>query len=309
MIYTLTLNPALDLEFTVEHIEMGSVHRALASRADVGGKGFNVSRVLSLIGENTTAIGFTGGGTGKRLEEGLNNLHIPCELVQVRGETRTNVSIISGSPSEYIKINHPGPQVAGEEVEKILARMGEMTCPSDIWVLSGSLPPGVNRDFYARAITLIHAAKGLVILDTSGPALKYGCAAGPELVKPNAEEAAELVGMLVDGPETAIEASKALIALGPAQVVLSLGAQGGVALDGKNAWIARSPNIQATNPVGAGDALVAGLSAGMRRGWTLDQSLRLGIACGASAAQQPGTGIGSLDEIMRLSTQVEIRQV
>jgi 1-phosphofructokinase family hexose kinase len=309
MIYTLTLNPAVDLEYRVEHIHMGEIHRATSSRADWGGKGFNVSRALKVLGQESVAVGFAGGPTGKSLEQGLRGSGIATDLVWIAGETRTNVSVVGEGRDESFKVNQAGPAISGEDVAAILSRLRDLTRAGDLWVLSGRLPPGVGADFYARALILIHAAGGKAILDTSGAALEAGIAEKPFLVKPNAEEAAELTGQAVETQEEAVKAARSILRMGPGQVVLSMGAQGAVGVQGNRAWYARPLQIRLSNPVGAGDALVAGLAAGIVRGWDLPQTLKLGIACGASAASQPGTGIGSLAEIETMARAVFVEAI
>ena len=306
MIFTLTLNPALDLEYRVDRIEMGEIHRSVPARADWGGKGFNVSRVLRVLGEESTAVGFAGGHTGRRLAEGLEALGIRTELVWTAGETRTNISVV-GADGGYIKVNEPGPEIAAADVERLLERVSELTGAGDLWVMSGSLPRGVAADFYAAAIRRAKARGGRVLLDTSGKALAAAWRAGPDLLKPNAEEAAELTGLAVTNAEEAVRAARAILAGGAARVVLSMGGQGAAALEGEQAWFAPPLEVAAANPVGAGDALVAGLAAGLARGWSLPELLRLGSACGACAAATPGTGIGPRAEIDSLFAAAQVQ--
>lgn len=312
MIFTLTLNPVLDLEYRVDRIRMGEIHRSAPVRADWGGKGLNVSRVLRVLGVDSTAVGFAGGYTGKRLEEGLRSAGVQTDLIWVRGETRTNVSIVGAAGAadgDYIKVNEPGPAVEAEDVARLLDRIRDLTGPGDSWVMSGSLTRGVPGDFYAAAIRQVKERGGRVLLDTSGDALRAGCGAGPELVKPNAEEAAEMTGLRVGSPGEAIAAARAIAASGPAKVVISLGAQGAVAVDGQKSWFAHPLQVKAANPVGAGDALVAGLAAGWIQDGLMPELLRWGSACGASAAAAAGTGIGPRAEIEALMTAVVVESL
>jgi 1-phosphofructokinase family hexose kinase len=300
MIYTLTLNPALDLEYRVDRIQMGAIHRSPPALPDWGGKGFNVSRVLHVLGEESVAVGFAAGYTGKRLDEGLHSCGVRTDLVWVTGETRTNVSIVGPASGDYMKFNEPGPQVDRSDAQRLLAKIREITRPGDFWIMSGSLPPGLASDFYASAISLVKEGAGRVMLDTSGVALLAGCQAGPDLVKPNAEEAAEMTGMSAGSPQEMIAVARRILLLGPRRVVISMGSQGAVAVEGERSWYACPLQVRAMNPVGAGDALVAGLAAGWVRDWHLPEMLRLGMACGASAAAAQGTGIGSREEIETL---------
>ncbi len=200
MIYTLTLNPAVDRELTVPAVEFDSVLRASESRVDFGGKGFNVSRLLKGLGAESTAVGFLGGKAGEILQDGLQALGIGTEFVWVPGETRTNVSIVTQSGGHYIKVNEKGPLVEASKQQELLDRLATLAKPDDWWVLAGSLPPGVAEDFYARIVQVLNQHGSMTLLDTTGESLRLGCAEKPYLVKPNAEEAQALTKMPVETP-------------------------------------------------------------------------------------------------------------
>jgi 1-phosphofructokinase family hexose kinase len=308
MIYTLTPNPALDLEYRVDDIRLGKIHRAEAVSADWGGKGFNVSRVLQVLGEESTAVGFAAGFTGQRLLKGLSESGIRTELIWLAGETRTNISLVGKTDGAYLKVNEPGPTAKLEDVDRLMHRINELSRPGDLWVLSGSLPRGISVDFFARVIRIVKQKGSRVILDTSGAALVEGCGADPDLVKPNAEEASELTAMDITSVAGAVNALARIARLGPERVVISLGELGAVAGANGIGYYTRPLPVQIANPVGAGDALVAGLAAGWVRGWPMKEMLRLGIACGASAAAQTGTGIGSRAEIEKLASAVTVEE-
>src|SRR6185503_3991113 len=150
MIYTLTLNPAVDRELTVPTMEFDSVLRASESRVDFGGKGFNVSRLLGGMGAASTAVGFLGGRAGELLQDGLQSLGIGTDFVWVPGETRTNVSIVTESHNHYIKVNEKGPLVDDAKQQELLDKIDSLAQSDDWWVLAGSLPPGLPNDIYAR---------------------------------------------------------------------------------------------------------------------------------------------------------------
>lgn len=192
MIYTLTLNPAVDLELVVDEFEFDTVGRATASRMDCGGKGFNVSRMLANLQTASVAMGFVGGKSGERLEQTLRSLDIETDFVWIDGETRTNVSIVKKDHSSYLKVNEPGPKVIASDIESLIAKIRGHAKPGDWWVLAGSLPPGVPHTIYADLTRIIEGAGASVMLDTSGETLRVACAAKPSIIKPNMEEAREL---------------------------------------------------------------------------------------------------------------------
>ncbi len=196
MIYTVTLNPAVDRELTVANIEYDTVLRALSWQTDCGGKGFNVSRMLRSMGMASCAMGFVGGKSGEILHEGLHALEIETDFVWVEGETRTNISIVTSEHDRYLKVNEPGPEISSARQSELLEKMRNLIQPGDWWVLAGSLPPCVSEKMYGEMIQIIEVGGAHAILDTSGPALAHGCQAGAYLVKPNAEEAEKLTGSL-----------------------------------------------------------------------------------------------------------------
>lgn len=309
MIYTLTLNPAVDRELTVPAIEFDTVLRASEWRVDFGGKGFNVSRMLMALDTPSVALGFVGGRSGELLRDGLESLGIQTDFVWVDGETRTNVSIVSEADGRYIKANEPGPTISAEDQNNLLAKIRRLAQAGDWWVLAGSLPPGVPATFYADIIAILHDAGAKAILDTSGAALKEGCQARPFLAKPNDVEAGLLTGLPVQNRAQIAAAAQAVQATGVSNVVVSLGKDGAMLADGQQTAIVASPAIKEANPVGAGDSMVSGLTWGLSQGMEVAEALRWGIACGAAAASMKGTAVGSRQLVETLVKQIEANNV
>lgn len=306
MIYTLTLNPALDRELTVPDLVFDKVLRATALRIDYGGKGFNVSRALAALGVESLALGFVGGQTGETLEAGLASLNIATDFVQTAGETRTNISIVTANHAHYIKANETGPTITPAEQDALIAKIHDLARPGDWWVLSGSLPLGVPATIYADAIQEIQSAGANAILDTSGEPMRHGCEAGPFLAKPNAHEASELIGMRVESLGEVRAAAGLIHTLGVKIVLISLGKSGAFLSDGKRSWLAQPPEIEERNPIGAGDATVAGLVWGLGQELSLPEVLRWSVACGAAAAGLDGTAVGTRSLVETLARQVEL---
>lgn len=306
MIYTLTLNPALDRELTVPALTLDTVLRASESRVDWGGKGFNVSRMLASLGAESIALGFAGGHTGAMLRDGLAALGIATDFVEIAGETRTNVSIVAGA-GHHIKVNEAGPTVSAGEVAALAQRVRGLARAGDWWVLAGSLPPGCPPTFYASLIGDIQAAGARALLDSSGAALRHGCAARPYLAKPNAAEASELTGLPVGSVAEALVAADAM--QGVELVALSMGAEGALLVQGRRGWLARPPAIRERNPIGAGDSLLAGLAWSLSQGRRLPDAIRWSVACGAATASQAGTAVGTYDQVAQVAQQVEVEEV
>lgn len=309
MIYTITLNPAVDRELVVEEICFDTVLRASEWRVDCGGKGFNVARMLKSLGTASVALGFAAGKSGELLNDKLQALGIDTDFVWVGGDTRTNVSIVSADHAHYIKVNEPGPTITQADLAKLEQKVHALAQPDDAWVLAGSLPPGVPPSFYAETTEILRSAGARVFLDTSDEALRQSCEAKPFLTKPNAAEAQKLTGLPVDTPTKIAAAAIAIQAMGPDNVVISLGKQGALLVNGQRAWLAASPNIIERNPIGAGDSMVAGLVWGLSLGDSLPEAVRRGIACGAATASLSGTAVGSLDQVNELLAQVRLAEV
>ncbi|MGC9159000.1 MAG: 1-phosphofructokinase [Terracidiphilus sp.] len=309
MIYTLTLNPAVDRELTVTAMEYDVVLRAVHSRVDFGGKGFNVSRMLRNLGAASTATGFLGGRPGDLLEEGLRELGIDVDFVRVCGETRTNISVVTASHDHYLKVNEKGPTVATKQQMELLAKIDAVARAGDWWVLAGSLPPGVHDNFYARIVKLLNRHEVHAVLDTSGESLRLGCAAHPFLVKPNAEEAGVLTGYPVRTPGEIARAAAAIRRMGAQNVIVSMGKAGALLRTEEGAWLLGSPKVKEKNPIGAGDSLVGGLVWALTQGLSLRESLAWGVASGAATASQGGTGLGSRARIEKLVAHVTSQQI
>ncbi|MCA9943624.1 MAG: 1-phosphofructokinase [Anaerolineales bacterium] len=309
MIYTVTLNPAVDRELTIGEFAFDTVLRASEARVDCGGKGFNVSRMLAALGAKSVALGFAGGKSGELLAEALAELGIKTAFTWIDGETRTNVSIVTEQHDRYLKVNESGPTVSAAAQAALLAQIEQLIRPGDWWVLAGSLPPGVSESIYAQMVGLIQVGGGQVILDTSGAALLKGCGERPFLIKPNDTEASSLSGLPIASPEDAVAAARAVQALGPQNVVISLGKAGAIFSDGRAAWLASSPTIQERNPIGAGDSMVGGLVYGLSQGKPVAEALGWGIACGAATASLAGTAVGSTELVNSLLEQVKIKEL
>lgn len=307
MIYTLTLNPAIDRELTVPDIVFDTVLRASDCRTDAGGKGFNVSRMLMALGAQSTAVAFAGGHNGDVLKQELQRLGIATDFVAVNGETRVNISIVTPKNAHYVKVNEAGPKIGPDEQAAMIAKVRQLARPDDWWVVSGSLPPGAPSDFYATLVRLIRAAGAKVALDTSGKALQLACVAQPHFIKPNRDELAELTGLPVAEMSQVAAALHKARAMTGGEVLVSLGKDGAMfcaAGDLSSVWLAHSPKIQERNPIGAGDSMLAGVIWGLSEGQPLRTALAWGLACGAAAASLPGTGVGSRADVASLVDQV-----
>jgi 1-phosphofructokinase len=301
VIVTLTLNPSVDRTVEVETLARGEVMRALGVRVDPGGKGINVSRALAAHGLQTRAVVTVGGAEGEHLVALLRDTGIEIVPVRIRGAIRSNITVVEPDGTTT-KFNEPGAQLSEEELAAVFAAVRTAVASADWLVASGSLPPGTPAAVYADLVRSLAGTGTSVAIDTSGPALKTVLAAGPALVKPNREELAEVAGRRLSTVADVVEAASRLRDLGAGAVLASLGADGAVLVDDDGAIHGRTPTVSPLSSVGAGDAMLAGFLAG---GGIGAEALVEGLAWGAAAVLQPGSGMPSPDDIDRTVVRIE----
>jgi len=287
VILVVCLNPALDITHEVSSVDWAGVNRPHVVHVRPGGKGVNVARTLRALGAEVTVAGLVGGAAGAELADRLRGSGITLALTQISGETRRTFTVVDGERNQAALFNEPGPAVGKGEFGEFFVTYERAVGEYSAVVLTGSLPRGVDDAAYAELIEAASAAGVPTVLDTSGPALARGAAAGPTLVKPNEAELAAVVGReLVD--EAAVEDAARELAAGA--VVVSLGANGLLGVDGDQVWLARPGERVTGNPTGAGDAVVAGLVDGLVRGLDWPERLRHAVALGTATVSSPVAG-------------------
>ena len=309
MIYTITLNPSIDLQYLVDEFKYNSVIRSDSLLKDLGGKGFNVSHVLKVLKIPSTALGFVGGNNGRFLFEKLNKLDITHDLSWISAESRINTTILHKSLKNHIKINAPGPIISKSEQDDLMEKISNLAKVGDWFIFSGSLPLCGNDKYYAQLIEIVTKKGARTVLDSSGIPLTEGIKSKPYLVKPNQDEIKDLTGINPITTKKIVQAIRLVHKVGPEIVCLSLGKQGAIISKGKEILLGSPPVIEEVNPTGAGDALVAGIVTGLDKQQSLASVLQLGIACGSVAACQAGTGFGTIDTITEMARNVKITSI
>ncbi|WP_030682228.1 1-phosphofructokinase family hexose kinase [Streptomyces sp. NRRL B-1347] len=288
MIVTVTLNAALDLTYRVPALTPHTTHRVTEVTERAGGKGVNVARVLAALGHPVTVTGFAGGATGRTLRDHLTRVPgLVDALRPVEGPTRRTLAVVDARTGDTTQLNEPGPSVSSAEWSGFLAAYEELVGTPGIAAvaLCGSLPPGVPVGAYALLVRAARAARVPVLLDTSGEPLRRGVAARPDLVKPNADELAELTG--AHEPSRATRDARRR---GAHAVVASLGADGLLAVTPEGTWRAAPPAAVRGNPTGAGDSAVAGLLSGLAEGLDWPDRLTRAVALSAATVAAPAAG-------------------
>lgn len=289
MILTVTMNPSVDISYYLERFEINAVNRTKEVSKTAGGKGLNVSRVLRELGASVVATGVVGGHLGEYIEESLEKAGIKSCFHKIAGESRNCIVIIhEGMQSEILEA---GPELTEKDGAFFIEKFKTLTDKASIITVSGSLPRGLQDDFYNRLLDL--ASDKRVILDVSGSALKNALTAKnpPFLIKPNLEEAQSLLKR-----DISIEASDLKAALNEGLfaraewVLLSLGKEGAAARCKDAFYRLRVPEITAVNPVGSGDATVAGAAYSLEKGLTDTEVLKCAMASGVLNALESKTG-------------------
>ena len=308
-VLTVTLNPALDKTLVVERFDRGRVNRVRESRIDPGGKGINVSKILAQVGYPTVAMGFLAGVAGKHLHGLVTEMGLETDFVWVEGETRTNLKLVEMETGVGTDINEQGPVVSPSALDEFTSRFEARCRTSGAVVLSGSLPLGIPADYYRTLGFVARDAGLLAILDAQGEALRLGLEAQPFAVKPNLDEAAELLGTRLDSQDDAIRAAESFVSRGAKLAVISMGPVGAVAATHDSRWRIRPPEVRVVSSAGAGDAMVAGLVLGLMKGLNVEESLRLATAFAAAMVSKLGTQACGWDEIERCLPSVGIERV
>lgn len=286
MILTVTLNTALDITYRVQGLRPHASHRVTEVTERPGGKGLNVARVLAALGHEVTVTGFAGGTTGGVVRAGLTGVHgVTDALVPVAGATRRTVAVVDDRTGDTTQLNEPGPAVAPAEWTAFQEAYADLLTGAAAVALCGSLPPGVPVGAYAGLVRAARAAGVPVLLDTSGEPLRRGLAARPDLIKPNADELAELTGS-----HEPLRAAQAARRRGAGAVVASLGAEGLLAVTPEGRWRAAPPAHVRGNPTGAGDSAVAGLLSGLVEHLPWPDRLTRAVALSAATVLAPVAG-------------------
>ncbi|WP_432194152.1 1-phosphofructokinase family hexose kinase [Streptomyces sp. bgisy027] len=286
MILTVTLNTALDITYRVRALRPHASHRVSEVTEHPGGKGLNVARVLAALGHEVTVTGFTGGATGRVVQERLTGVPgVVDALLPVSGATRRTIAVVDERTGDTTQLNEPGPTVTPAEWSAFQEAYDDLLASASVVALCGSLPPGVPVGAYAGLVRSAKAAEVPVLLDTSGEALRRGVAARPDIIKSNADELAELTGS--HEPSRATQDARRR---GARAVVASLGEAGLLAVTPEGRWQAAPPTRLHGNPTGAGDAAVAGLLSGLVEKLPWPDRLTRATALSAATVVSPAAG-------------------
>lgn len=282
MIYTVTLNPSLDYVVTVAEFRPGAVNRAIEEKVFPGGKGINVSIVLSHFGLENIALGFSAGFTGRQIECEVRKTGCRADFITVRqGLSRINVKLRSRQETE---INGQGPQIEQADFQKLIEKLEQLK-PGDVLVLAGSIPGTMPDDTYEVLLKKLQGKNILVVVDATRDLLLKVLPYHPFFIKPNQHELGEIFGRELRKTDEIVFCARQLQKQGAQNVLVSMAGEGAVLVtqDGKT-YLGTAPQGEVRNSVGAGDSMVAGFIAGYMESQSLLQAFRTGIAAGSASA-------------------------
>lgn len=281
MIYTITLNPSIDYTVTVEDLALGELNKIKEEFKFPGGKGINVSRILTRLETENTALGFIGGFTGDFIEKSLSNEGINQNFTKIAADTRINIKLKAQTETE---INGQGPEISLAEQLDLKAKLAAATT-GDIVIFSGSQPPSLAADFYTELIEIVQKNGAQFVIDTTGQSLLAALPYQPLLIKPNHHELGELFNVTLNSLSEIMPYGQKLLDLGAQNALVSMGKDG--ALLFTKAGVYQAPPLEGTliNSVGAGDSMIAGFTSQLSgSAVNLLKAFSYGVAAGSSTA-------------------------
>lgn len=308
-VITLTMNPSIDISSAVGQVVADRKLRCGPSVRGPGGGGINVSRAIGKLGGTSSALYPAGGALGEMLDGFMEREGIAYRSIFTEGSTRENITILEESTGRQFRFGMTGPTLKEEEWRQCLKVLSYLSPKPGYIVASGSLPPGVPEDFYARVADVASQLGARLIVDTSGEPLRFALQAGVYLLKPNVREMKDLVGHEIGNEFELEDSARELIGKGGTEtIVVSLGAEGALLVSGDGCEHVRAPSVPVRSVVGAGDSMVAGIVLGLARRKELGEAVSFGVAAGAAAVMSPGTGLCCRGDTERLFRQVVINE-
>lgn len=282
MIYTVTFNPALDYILELDKLEIGKIQKSKTELILPGGKGINVSTVLTNLEVDNIALGYKAGFVGAEIERLLRNMNVKTDFIDLEeGNSRINIKV---SAEEETAINTNGPKISESKILELLEKLKNLT-ENDFLVLSGSIPSSIKDDIYEKICGIVREQNVRIVVDATKNLLVQALKYNPFLIKPNNEELGEIFGVEIHTKEDAYVYGKKLKEMGAQNVLVSMGKIGAVLIDevGKEHFL-KSPEGKRVNTVGSGDSMVAGFIAGFLKYKNYNDALKMGVSAGSASA-------------------------
>lgn len=307
MIATVSLNPSIDVRYNIPVFQVGQIHRAASIDKTAGGKGLNVSRVLSQLGIKVSCTGFLGGKSGEWIADRLQESMLVNRFTPIKGETRSCLAILT--EDGQTEILEQGPYISKNERKLFLEIYDSILDEADYVVASGSLPAGLEQSFYQILADRAKQKGRYFLLDSSGIGLAQGIQGKPFLIKPNKEEFCNLIGNYDIKFKEMLEHAKEICRSGVEYLLLSLGKDGALLVSKSRILKADIPVIKALNPVGSGDSMLAGFTFAHSKEYPLEDVLKWSCACGMSNAASEKTGSINLLEVQQFINLIKVIEI
>lgn len=309
-VLTVCLNPTIDRSLEVPNLTIGAHQKGREIYRIPGGKALNVSMVLSRLGVRSVATGFLGRDNRAEFDEVFRDSLMVDQFFPISGRTRENVTLLDPETRTETHIRDEGPTVSGEDIARIVSKIGLLCRPGTLAVFSGSLPPGIEFEQFAHMVDSARKAGARVAVDTSGPALTRALDARPWLIKPNCRELSELLGRTIDGVAQCITAGTSLLEKVEV-VIVSFGAEGAALITAEGAWHGRAEMDpeSVVSTVGCGDALLAGYISAETRELDPPDALAEAVACASAAATSVAPGEFDVAALATLRARVTVSPV
>lgn len=307
MITTVCMNPSFDKTASVERLVVGEVNRVRDVRVDVGGKGVNVAVVLKRLGVPVSCVGCLGETDTEQFLHMIGKENVPFHYLQLAGEVRTNFKLVDETNKAITEFNEPGLAMDENHLVAFLKLLQQSAKDSQYVVLSGRLPAGCPENTYQRCMQAVEGKK--CVLDSSGDSLLHGIKEKPFLIKPNLPEIEAIMKKELRTLRGLRDAALFLISYGAQNVVVSMGKYGAMLVNASTTLFAPALMVEARSTVGAGDAMIGGILAGLSRGETLASAFRYGVAAGAASVMTDGTQLVRTHDFETLLPKVTLQEV
>ena len=308
MILTVCPNPSIDCTIELESLNVGMLNRIQGKVETYSGKALNVAIGVSRLGENCTATGFMFANQKRTFEHVLTGEGIKCDFVECAGDTRVNYKIID-KRSMLTEINDVGAEVIQEKQAELILKARSLSVDADIVVMSGSLPKGVEPEFYGEVIKNL-PERVKVVVDTEKINMLSALSARELfMVKPNVKELENFSGETVRSFKDVVKASKAYLDKGVKYVLASLGTEGAVLTDGKDNFYCKSASVAVNSTVGAGDSMVAAACVGIYNGVPMREILKEAVAAGTAAVTTSGTNLFYKDKYKEIYSKLQTERI
>jgi 6-phosphofructokinase 2 len=306
-IVTLTVNPAIDVNTSVDNLVAERKLRCSNPSREPGGGGINVSRAIRKLGGESVALYTCGGLTGRMFQELLDNEGLIHKPIPIKDATRENIIVYEESSTLQYRLCMPGPILTDDELKSSLDQIISLEPKPDFIVASGSLPPGVEKNFYAQVARVAKKLGSRIIVDTQGEPFQMALEEGLFLVKPNLRELSQLADYIIEDEKQIKDMAEKIVQSNSSEVVVvSLGAAGALMVTKEESRYIRPSAVPIKSKVGAGDSMVAGIVLALSRGKTIQDSVSFGVAAGTAAVMTPGTELCRREDTERLFKEMKI---